>query len=107
MATENTSMDKCPPGTPLELQSHLEAAKKKSFKKKAPANVIIRIGHHGKNFGRLVDEEARVFVPLIHEGLIRITMEMFDTPMLISFPIKFKTKMDVYLSEKAITDPIV
>jgi len=53
------------------------------------------------------DEESRILVPLLVNGMIRMEIFAHTVPKRIDYYTSLKVTAKVYLMRKAITDPVV
>lgn len=67
----------------------------------------LRILHNSSEFGRLKDEEVRILVPLLVHNMVRFELFAFDIPRRMDYYTNIKLKAKIFLTKKAITDPVV
>jgi hypothetical protein len=67
----------------------------------------MRIIHNNSEFGRLKDEEVRILVPLLVHNMVRFELSAFDIPKRMDYYTNIKLKAKIFLTKKAITDPVV
>lgn len=58
-------------------------------------------------FGRLKDEEVRIFLPLIVHGMLRMELYAHSIPRRTDYYTQMKVMAKIYLLKKAVTDPVV
>ena len=62
-----------------------------------------RLAHKGSDFGRLKDEETKIFVPLLVNGLIRMELYAHTIPKRVDTFSNLKVVARIFLLKKAVT----
>jgi hypothetical protein len=67
----------------------------------------MRIVREGRSIGRIADEEVRIILPLLEDGLIRIDFFFHSLPSTVGLLHSFSLRAKVWARSKLITEPIV
>lgn len=67
----------------------------------------MRVWWEGRQVGRICDDEVRIVMPLIDEGLIRMEFFIQDVPAMADVFKPLMLRVKVYAMAKLITEPVV
>ncbi len=67
----------------------------------------MRICFRNVEICRVEDHEARIFVPLITQNMIKVEVFLFELPYIINTFSRVKFRAKIFLKKKAITEPVV